>query len=63
MVARLWLCSCWGVARLLIVCSGSLQIFPPLVIIENQALFSKLIQFECCDIILFLSNVRKFKSV
>ncbi len=52
-----------GVARLLIVCSGSLQTFPPLVITENQTLFSKLIQFQCCDIIVFLSNVRKFKSV
>ncbi len=63
MVARLLLCSCWGVARLLIVCSGRLQTFPPLVITENQTLFSKLIQFQCFDIIVFLSNVRKFKSV
>ncbi len=62
MVARLLLCSCWGVARLLIVCSGSLQTLPPLVIKENQTMFSKLIQFQCCDIV-FLSNVRKFKSV
>ncbi len=53
------LCSCWGVARLLMLCSGSLQTFPPLVI----TLFSKLIQFQCFDIIVFLSNVRKFKSV
>ncbi len=63
MVARLLLCSCWGVGRLLIVCSGSLQTFPLLVITENQTLFSKLIQVQCCDIIVFLSNVRKFKSV
>ncbi len=47
------LCSCWGVARLLMLCSGSLQTFPPLVI----TLFSKLIQFQCFDIIVFLSNV------
>ncbi len=63
MVARLLLCSCWGVARLLIVCSGFLQTFPPLVIKENQTLFSKLIQFQCCDIFVFISNVKKFKSV
>ncbi len=61
MVARLLLCNCWGVARILIVCSGSFQTFPPLVITENQTMFSKQIQFQCCDIV-FLSNVRKFKS-
>ncbi len=31
--------------------------------LENQTLFSKLIQFQCFDIIVFLSDVRKLKSV
>ncbi len=63
MVARLLLCSCWDVVKLLIVCSGSLQKCPPLVIKENQTLFSILFQFQCCDIIVFPSNIRKIKSV
>ncbi len=63
MVARLLLCSCGGVARLLLVCSGSLQTFPPLVITENQTLFSKLIQFQCIDLVLMLGNSKVFVAL
>ncbi len=63
MVARLLLCSCWGVARVVDSLFWVITDIPTPVITENQTLFSKLIQFQCFDIIVFLSNVRKFKSV
>ncbi len=52
--------SCYAVAGVLL---DSLQTFPPLVITENQTLFSKLIQFQCIDLVLMLGNAKVFVAL